>query len=135
MVMITKHGRDRTHSRTGLPKRAVESNARRALECGVRHSETTGTLRRYCDSLYLKEKTANNIRLWGDCVYIFFDELLITVLNLPPKYRKRVQEIIKRKREATGHDDDAAGIDNLSGEKSELSDSQGEELGTRHDNG
>ena len=113
MVMITRHGRNRTHDRTGLPKRAVESNARRALECGIKHSETSGPLRRYCDSLYLKERTANNIRIWGDCVYIFFDELLITVLNLPPKYRKRVQDIIRHKREAMGHDADAEGNDNL----------------------
>ena len=33
----------------------------------------------------------NNIRVYGDKVYIFHDAILITVLNVPPEHRKQAK--------------------------------------------
>lgn len=80
----------------GLPRKAVDANAARALEYGIRHSETSGSLHRYIEALYWKEQTANNIRIWMQNVYIFHNETLITVFPLPQKYRKTAENIRRK---------------------------------------
>lgn len=79
--------------RLGIPKRITDKNAEKALRFGVKHSDTSGSLHRYITSLYWKEQTANNTRIYGDYVYIFHNETLITVFPLPHKYRKTVERI------------------------------------------
>lgn len=73
----------------GLPKRSVERNARRALTEGIGHREANGALKRYIAWLYeLYDGNGNNIRIYGDKVWVFHDGILITVLNVPGQYRK-----------------------------------------------
>lgn len=57
--------------------------AERAYFTGITHSDTKGALRKYLNVVYLSYKDANQIRLYGDKVYIFKNTLLITVFNLP----------------------------------------------------
>lgn len=95
---ITKHAGQRIRERVGLPKQAVNKNAERALENGVGHKDVSGSISRYADKLYLQYRTANNIRFYGNQVYLFHNNVLITVIPLPQKYRK-VMESIKRKGE------------------------------------
>ena len=88
-LQVSKHGAKRVRERVGLPKRAVERNAQRALEEGIGYREATGTLRRYISWLYeLYDGNGNNIRIYGDKVWIFHDAILITVLNVPGEHRK-----------------------------------------------
>ena len=58
--------------------------------------ETKGSLNRYITALYWKQETANNIRIYCNNVYIFNNDVLITVFPLPQKYRSTAQKI-KRK--------------------------------------
>ena len=71
MCYLTDHAVQRTKERVGLPKRSAEKNAQKALENGIRHCETKGSLNRYITALYWKQKTANNIRIYCNNVYIF----------------------------------------------------------------
>lgn len=71
MCHLTDHAVQRTKERVGLPKRSAEKNAQKALENGIRHCETKGSLNRYITALYWKHKTANNIRVYCNNVYIF----------------------------------------------------------------
>lgn len=96
-VYVTNHAKDRTRQRVGLPKRAGEKNAERAFNEGIRHSETSGSLRRFIDGLYLKKGKANNIRIYCGNVYLFANQDLITVISLPPKYRKTADDIWKKR--------------------------------------
>lgn len=96
MPKVTHHAAQRTKERVGIPKHASEKNAERALQMGIRHSDTSGSLNRYITSLYWKNKAANNIRIYCDRVYIFRDNTLITILTLPQKYRKTVEQIRKK---------------------------------------
>ena len=70
--------------RVGLPKRAVERNAYRALTEGIGYREASGALRRYI----LYDGNGNNIRIYGDKVWVFHDAILVTVLNVPSEHRK-----------------------------------------------
>lgn len=95
---ITRHASQRIRERVGLPKQAINKNADRALENGLTHKDVSGSVSRYADKLYLQYRTANNIRFYGNQVYLFRNNILITVIPLPQKYRK-VIESIKRKGE------------------------------------
>lgn len=97
-VIVTKHGEKRARKRAGLPRDAVENAALKAFKSGIKHSETSGSLKRYIDSLYLKERTANNIRIWSEKVWIFSDDRLVTVLPLPPKFKRIVREMGRKER-------------------------------------
>ncbi|MDD3029787.1 MAG: hypothetical protein PHS57_05865 [Alphaproteobacteria bacterium] len=64
-----------------------------AFDKGITHTQTSGSLKRYLDGLYLRERKANNIRIYGDKVFLFAGETLITVLRLPQKYKKTCDRI------------------------------------------
>lgn len=94
---ITRHGRKRCRERVGISKRAVDKNAERALEYGIGHRESRGRLRHYIEYLYNAEGgNGNNIRVYADKVYVFHNDILITVLNLPTEYRRTATEQQKR---------------------------------------
>ena len=96
-IRVTKHAEDRLKERSGISKSSLEKVTRTALEKGIRHDETIGSLRRYIDSLFLSRMIANNIRLWGDKVFLFRGETLITVTQIPHKYMRTVNDIREKK--------------------------------------
>lgn len=86
---VSRHGGKRVRKRVGVPKKAVERSVQKALEQGIDHRTATGSLKRYLAMLYNKyDGNGNNIRIYSDKVYVFHDEILITVLDLPSIYRK-----------------------------------------------
>lgn len=98
-LQVSKHGAKRARERVGLPKRAVERNAQRALTEGIGYREATGALRRYISWLYeLYDGNGNNIRIYNGYVYVFHDTLLITVLFVPLEHRKRADAAQKKRR-------------------------------------
>jgi len=94
---ITDHAYKRIKERCGLPKKAVERNAMLALEKGLTHQESTGSLRRYFDYLFLSHKKGANIRLYGNHVYIFTTENLVTVLQLPNAHKKTLKKVMDKR--------------------------------------
>ena len=88
MANVTHHANKRMRERVGIPKRAIDRYAENALDNGLTHADCKGSLKRYIDSLYFRNHDANNIRIYNGNVYIFHDDVLITVLKLPKKYRK-----------------------------------------------
>ena len=97
-LYITDHSERRFKERSGLPKRLVTKNAALALERGITHADTAGSLRRYFDKLFLTNRNANNIRVYCGMVYIFSYDILITVFQLPTAYRKTAAKIQEKKR-------------------------------------
>lgn len=69
-----------------------------AFTKGLTRCETTGSLRKYIDALYRYNGTANNIRLYGDKVYIFCNKVLVTVLDTPKVYRNSVNKLMQKRR-------------------------------------
>lgn len=96
-MIVTRHGEKRTRKRVGVNRSAVEKMARKALANGVARHETKGGLRRYLDYLYHYNKSAEHMRVWGEKVWLFTDKnILITVLDLPRKYKNRANSIVKK---------------------------------------
>jgi len=97
-VIVTKHATKRMRQRIGVNKGATEELARKALSKGVKHHETSGPLKAYLDSVFFRNNDADNLRVYGDKVFIFSGNSLVTVLNLPNKYRKTALAISKNDR-------------------------------------
>ena len=95
-MRVSRHADERTRKRVGIPRSAVKRMAAKAMSEGVTRHETHGPLRRYLDALYHYNDSANNIRVWSEKVWIFSDHTLVTVLDLPRKYRARANSIAKK---------------------------------------
>lgn len=96
-VRVTKHGRSRTKDRTGLRKRIAGKNAEKAFQFGLKHGETVGNLHKYITSLYFRNRSANNIRVYHRHVYIFCDDVLVTILPLPRDLVRAADKLERRK--------------------------------------
>ena len=99
-VVITDHARARYKERMGMSKSRMEKDAEQAWKNGVRWDEVSGSLRRYIDGQHFGSKILASIRVYCGRVYIFKNGALITVFELPPKYRRKgTEERIRSRRE------------------------------------
>jgi hypothetical protein len=87
-VTITAHAFDRGKERLGLDRSAFQSLAVKAYIAGKKHAETKGNLKAYISELFLQYKNANNTRVYGENIYIFSNNTLITVYQLPNHLKK-----------------------------------------------
>lgn len=99
-AQATCHALDRLAERAGLDRRAAQRMAQRAFERGLRHSEVEGSLRRYLDRLWFDHRKANNIRIYGEFVYLFGGTTLLTVFGFPKKYRRAAREAARVRKAA-----------------------------------
>lgn len=73
--------------------------AQKAFDEGVSHSQTKGRLNKWITSLFFKNVNANNIKLYGDKAYIFCDQFLVTVIQIPQNLTKELKVFIKESKE------------------------------------
>lgn len=95
-IIITAHAGRRLKERSGLNKKSIRRIAERAYLNGIKHSEVKGNLRKWVDGIYLSEENANNIRLYGDKIFLFHNNLLITVMQIPSNLRNELDNYIKK---------------------------------------
>jgi hypothetical protein len=93
---LTAHSIHRGAERLNLNAESLQRAADKALEVGFQHWQATGPLRRYCDKLYLSHRTANNLRIHGNTVFLFSDEVLLTVHSVPGQLRHIVDKLRAR---------------------------------------
>ena len=82
-MIVTKHAKRRMKQRCGIGKKSAERMAKIVFDKGLKHCDLNGNLKRWVDSLYFRNQTANQIRLYGDAAYIFHNNTLITVIPIP----------------------------------------------------
>lgn len=92
-MRVSRHADRRVRERIGIPRSAVQRMAVKARNDGVCRLDTHGPLRRYMDALYHYNDTADNIRIYAEKVWIFSGTTLITVWDLPKKYRNRANAL------------------------------------------
>lgn len=96
-IVMTDHGIQRTKERVGLKKKLADKNAQKAFEFGLTHADTKAGLKRYLNKLYLSYQSANNIRVYHRCVYLFSGNKLITVFTLPQKFYSLADKLQQQK--------------------------------------
>lgn len=95
-MRVTRHADKRMRKRVGVNRSAVEKISRKAMTDGYTRYDFSGSLRRYLDYLYHYNEEANNIRVYAEKVWIFSGNILITVLDLPQRYKNRANGIAKK---------------------------------------
>ena len=93
-MRVSKHAKERSKQRNGWNEKTTERMVQKVLEKGIPHRQTKGRLNKWVTSLYFKNADANNIRLYGDKAYIFHNETLITVLQIPANLTKDMEKFI-----------------------------------------
>lgn len=84
MIAVTTHAKRRLKERCGVHRNSAERIAERAFRKGISFNNASEIARRYISSIYLKhDKMNNNVRIYGDIVYIFENQTLITVFPMP----------------------------------------------------
>lgn len=83
MPILTKHSISRLQQRCGVSKKNAPKVAKRAFRTGITHAETHGELHKFLDSIYLSQKKGTNMRIYGNAVYVFKGDILITVIRIP----------------------------------------------------
>ena len=96
-MRLSNHAKMRMKQRCGLNSKSCERMAKKSFEEGVHHNQTKGLLNKWVTSLYFKNQKANNIRLYGDKAYIFCDNVLVTVIQIPSNLTKDMKSMIKGK--------------------------------------
>ena len=96
-IIITNHAYDRGKERIGLNNTALQKQAVKAYEQGVTHSETSGNLCKFIDKIFLSHKKANNIKILGEHIFLFQNNVLITVYQVPNSLKKSVHKVQKNK--------------------------------------
>jgi len=99
MIQVTMHGKNRMRQRCGIKSKSVVRLAGIAFEKGLTHADVSGSLSGYLTSLYYFNGQANNIRLYGDKIYIFCNDVLVTVYDTPRRYQNTVNNLMRKKRE------------------------------------
>lgn len=105
MVRVSKHASQRLKERCGLKKKSVHRMADIAFMKGMKEEDTSGQLNRFMVKLYCTNMDANNIRIYGNYIYIFCGETLVTVLHVPHRLKNHVneqQKRLNRKQEESG---------------------------------
>lgn len=95
MPQLTKHAISRMKERCGISKTNAPKIARRAYAKGITHSQTTGNIHKFLDSIYLSQKKGTNMRVYGNAVYVFKRDVLITVISIPDNLLDEVKKINK----------------------------------------
>lgn len=93
MVAITTHAQRRLKERAGMNKNTARKVAERAYCNGISFDNASSDIRQYISKVYTShDRIANNIRIYGNIVYIFDNRTLITVFQMPQELVKQIEE-------------------------------------------
>ena len=89
-LIVTHHAKKRLKQRMGINKKSYDKISKRALEEGLKHSETSGLLRKYLNKIFLShDRKAGNLRVYHQKIFVFTsDNILVTILQLPSQLFK-----------------------------------------------
>ena len=90
-IIITNHAYDMAKRRIGWNKSALEKMSSKAYVEGITHSQTKGRLKRFLDSKFLSYRKATNMRIYGEVLFIFVGNKLITLYTLTNELKKLVR--------------------------------------------
>jgi len=90
-VLITEHAYERAKERLNWKSKVLDKMAEKAFLEGIKHKDTKGSLIRYLTKLWFNYKHCNNVRIYGENIFFFCDNRLITLYQLPNHLRKHVK--------------------------------------------
>jgi len=86
-LALTEHACKRARQRFRWNVSTLERMSKKAFESGLKRKNTNGRLKKYLDKLWNDHKHVNNFRLYGETLFVFSNNRLLTVWHLPPNLR------------------------------------------------
>ena len=93
---ITDHAYFRAKKRLGVKPRSLDRTIDRIFDQGIAIYQTRGSLFQYLMRLQEKNHAINQLRIYGDNLYLFADHTLVTVYQLPSEHQHTVARIRQR---------------------------------------
>jgi len=90
---ITKHALERARSRLKLNERSFIRLLEKVSEKGYNASNSRGLLRKYINKLLEGHENKKDIKIYGEILYIFQGDKLITLYSIPVEYKKYLQKL------------------------------------------
>lgn len=87
-VIITAHARQRARQRFGWSEESLCRMAAKAFYLGSGKQQAKGRLGLYFESIWKQYEKANNVRLYGEGLFVFAGSTLLTVWQLPFEFRR-----------------------------------------------
>lgn len=92
-VAVTTHAKKRLKERCGISKQTAHRMAEKAFNEGISFDNAGKLLQKYISSIYLKhDKICNNLRIYGNTVYVFDNRTLITVYPIPESIQSEIED-------------------------------------------
>jgi len=98
-MQVTKHAEKRLKERCGWNARSFQNIAGKIMNEGLKSANCAGRLKKYMNYLYLSHRKANNIRIYGNHVYVINGSTLITVLEISKAHKTAAKQQTKKNRE------------------------------------
>ena len=87
-MLITAHAYMRAKERLGWKKCTLKRMSEKVFTLGRTRSEYSGLFRTYLDTIFYNGNGDRNIIVYGVAVFVFIDDKLITVFNIPNNKKK-----------------------------------------------
>ena len=98
-MILSDHGEKRLRKRSHIRKKNTEKFSDIISEYGLRHRDTTGSLRRYMDRLWYYNEGTRDIIAYNQKIYIIgYNDTLITVFDIPFNLRAQADKQQKREK-------------------------------------
>ena len=91
VIRITFHAYDRAKERLRWKVKVLDKMAEKAFLEGVKHKDTRGALNKYLNEIWSNHKKSDNVRIYGEVIFLFANNVLITLYQLPYELRKHVK--------------------------------------------
>lgn len=95
-VKVSHHAFQRIRERCGLNRKSAERLAQRAFERGIKHEQTKGRLNKWVTSQYFRNENIDNLIIYGDNIYLFDGNILVTVFRVPHDLLKNIEYMVRR---------------------------------------
>lgn len=97
-IIITDHAYDRARKRLKWSSSTLNRMINRIYYEGISSKNSKGTLKIYFEKLNNRNSQCNNIRIFGNSVFFFMNNRLITMLPLPLEIKNYIQSLNKNKK-------------------------------------
>lgn len=98
MIHVSKHATKRMRQRLGIPKKAVESEALRAVSLGLKEEDFSGSFREYLAESHLLNEFDGDYFITPSCIHVVANATVITVLPLPKEHKATVHNKWRKER-------------------------------------
>ena len=89
-LVISNHAYKRARQRISWSRNALNKMSVLAYTNGLRRYELKGKLRHYTDDLLIGSAKKPQIRIYGEVIYIFRNQTLVTLYQIPSELRKHL---------------------------------------------